>query len=127
MSEGVSDSRFYMWRTLFAVAHADRVLTDEEIRFMVETLEDIPFSGQQRTVLEDDIRTPKDVMEMFVRVTDQKDQAEFFDLARELVWIDGDYGSEEQEAMLRLKKKHIGEVNVDNLVGSVEKKFEGER
>ena len=39
----VSESRFYMWRTLFSVAHADNVVTDEEIAFMAHILEDINF------------------------------------------------------------------------------------
>ena len=30
MSEGIPESRFYMWRAVFAMAHADHVITDEE-------------------------------------------------------------------------------------------------
>ena len=43
----VSESRFYMWRTLFAVAHADNVVADEEVEFMAHILEDVEFSDHQ--------------------------------------------------------------------------------
>ena len=39
----------------------------------------------------------KDVTEMFTSVTDAHDQNQFFQTARALVHIDGDYGAEEQE------------------------------
>ena len=115
----VSESAFYMWRTLFALAHADDVVTDEELRFMAEALEDIPFSDEQRAVLNKDVTEEKDIEEMFKQITDVRDQAAFFKFARVLVHIDGEYGKEEQEVMLRLKELHLKGVDVDLLVGNV--------
>lgn len=117
--KNITESQFYMWRTLFAVAHADNVVTQEEIRFMTEALEDVPFTPEQQDILKDDIANPKDIVEMFSKIEDHKDQAAFFKFARELVWVDGDYGEEEQEIMLKLKRLHIQDVNVDTLVGNV--------
>lgn len=115
----VTESQFYMWRTLFAISHADDIVTQEEIRFMTEALEDVPFSPEQQDILKDDITNPKDIVEMFSKISNNRDQAEFFKFARELVWIDGDYGAEEQEIMLKLKRLHIQDVDVDSLVGNV--------
>ncbi|MFP4313216.1 MAG: hypothetical protein ACLFR0_02705 [Alphaproteobacteria bacterium] len=115
----VTESQFYMWRTLFAIAHADDIVTDEEVRFMTEALEDLPFSEEQQKILKDDISEPKDIVEMFGKISNSSDQAEFFNFARTLVWVDGDYGEEEQEIMLKLKRLHIQNVDVDNLVGNV--------
>ena len=119
MSQGISDSQFYMWRTLFAVAHADDVVTDEEVRFMAEALEDIPFSDEQQTILNDDVKHAQDIKVMFAGVTDVHDQASFFKFAHELVHIDGDYGAEEQEIMLKLQELHLQSADLDDLVGSV--------
>ena len=121
MSEeaGISESQFYMWRTLFALAHADHVVTDEEVRFMAEALEDIPFSAEQHTQLMDDTKDAQDIEQMFENIKEVKDQAEFFKLAHVLVHIDGDYGSEEQAIMLRLKELHLQREDLDTLVGSV--------
>ena len=100
----ITDSQFYMWRTLFAIVHVDDMVTEEEVHFMAEALEDIPFTPDQIAMLEEDMRTPQDVTEMFKGVTDAHDQNQFFQTARALVHIDGDYGAEEQEIMLKLQK-----------------------
>ena len=126
MSDAISESRFYMWRTLFAIVHADDVVSDEEVRFMAEALEDVPFSEVQRAVLTSDMHDPQDVTEMFSHVTDPKDKAEFFALAREVVHADGDFGSEEQSVMLQLQKAHMESLDVDALVGQVDLSFENE-
>lgn len=122
--QGVSDSKFYMWRTLFAIAHADDVVTDEELRFMTEAIEDVGFSPVQKEILRKDISTPQDITEMFRKIEDTKDQAAFFKFARSIVWIDGDYGEEEQEIMLKLKREHVKNVNIDDLVGGLDIELE---
>ena len=32
----ITDSQFYMWRTLFAIVHVDDMVTEEEVHFMAE-------------------------------------------------------------------------------------------
>ncbi|MFK7839044.1 MAG: TerB family tellurite resistance protein [Bdellovibrionales bacterium] len=120
MSVMVNESQFYMWRAIFALAHADHVVTDEELRFMAEILEDIPFSDEQRSILQDDAKHAESIEAMFERIEDPADQAEFFKFAKKLAHIDGDYGEEEQDVILRLKKMHLSDVNVDDLVGKVD-------
>lgn len=120
----MSESRFYMWRTLFAVAHADDVVTDEEIEFMARTLEDIDFTDEQTSILKDDIVHPQNVEEMFRGMSDQTDRKEFFDLARKLVWVDGEFGVPEQGVMVNLLKNHFKDVDFDQLVGNVSLELE---
>lgn len=126
MVDVISESRFYMWRTLFAMVHADDVVTDEEVRFMAEALEDIPFSLKQQAILEVDMRDAQDITEMFSHVSEVKDQAAFFALAREVVHVDGDYGIEEQEIMLKLQKAHVKRADLDDLIGGIELSFADE-
>ncbi len=116
-----------MWRTLFAVAHEDNIVTDEELEFMAHVLEDINFTQEQTDTLKDDIMNPKDVEQMFHGVTDQNDRIEFFDFARDLVWVDGDFGSEEQSVMIKLHKEHIKRANVDEMIGKVSLELEEEQ
>lgn len=122
----LTESQFYMWRTLFALAHADGIVTGEEVRFMAEALEDLPFSDEQRGVLNDDIRYAQRPEDMFSGITDVRDQAAFFKYARRLVHIDGDYGTAEQAVMLRLKEMHIKSADVDDLIGKVRMELEEE-
>lgn len=119
-SSEINDSQFHMWRALFAVAHADDIVSAEEVHFMAAALEDVPFSEGQRAILNEDIKYPQDIETMFKAVEDQYDQAMFFKLAHELVHIDGDYGAEEQEIMLKLKALHVKTANVDDLVGRIQ-------
>ncbi|MGB0720477.1 MAG: TerB family tellurite resistance protein, partial [Bdellovibrionales bacterium] len=70
MSETLSDSAFYIWRTVCAVAHADEVLSEEEVRFIAEAMEDMPFSNDQRMILEDDLVNAKNVDDMYAGITD---------------------------------------------------------
>ena len=124
MSKPVSNSEYYMWRTVVATAHADNKLTNEEIRFLAEKLEDISFTTEQNAQLVADIKKPQDVVEMFKGITDVQDQARFFNVARELVWIDGDYGEAEQTVMLKLKKAHVATVDIDALIGKTNLKLD---
>lgn len=120
----INGSQFHMWRALFAVVHADGVVSDEEVRFMAEVMEDIPFSSKQKSVLLGDVAEAQDVEKMYAGITDPVDQAEFFDVARKLVHIDGDYSEEEREVMLKLKELHVRETNVDHLIGRVNLQLE---
>ncbi|MGH1377215.1 MAG: hypothetical protein ACRBB3_00175 [Alphaproteobacteria bacterium] len=126
-SNEMSESRFYMWRTLFAVAHADDVVTDQEIEFMAHILEDIDFTIEQTAILKDDISNPKDVEEMFRGMNSVDDRKEFFDFARDLVWVDGEFGEPEQGVMVNLLQKHLKDVDFDDLVGNVSLQFEDDR
>ena len=127
MTGSVNESQFYMWRTLFAVAHADNVVTDEEIKFMAEILEEVQFTEEQTNILKDDIVNAKNISAMFAGITNPKDRIQFFEFARDLVWVDGDFASEEQSAMIDLYKQHMSDTTVDELVGKVSLELEDEQ
>lgn len=122
----VSESQFYMWRTLFALAHVDRFVSNDELRFMAEALEDVPFLDDQKSVLQQDIKEPQDVFEMYKNIQDDTDRIEFFRFAHDMVWADGDYGPEEQKIMLKLQEEQVRRTDISDLVGKVDLKFEGE-
>lgn len=115
MTDSITESRFYMWRALFAIAHADEVVSNEERRFMNKTLHDYPFSAAQAQILEQDMTVRQDVNILFGKITDPQDRSQFFDYARTLVWCDGDYGAKEQEILLRLKREHVQSADFDSM------------
>ncbi len=127
MTQQISDSEFYMWRAIFALSHADDIVTDDEIRFMAEAMEDIPFSAEQQEILKDDIATPQDPVKMFTGVSDPKDQTNFFKFAQDMVMADGDFGKAEQEVMIKLRELHMRRTNVDDLVGEVKLEIEDDQ
>ena len=113
----VTGSEFYMWRTVFALVHADDVVSSEEVRYMAEVMEDVPFNDEQRALLNDDIHNPKDAQKMFAKITDTHDQTQFFKYAREVVWVDGTYDKTEENALIALIRVHLENVDLEALMG----------
>ncbi|MDB5491109.1 MAG: hypothetical protein JWO78_958 [Micavibrio sp.] len=126
MSGKMSESRFFMWRALFAIAHADEVVTAEERSFMNKALETEPFSEAQREILTYDMEQKQDIRILFDKITDQHDRSDFFKYARPLVWADGDYGSDEQSIILELSKIHVKSVDFETFTTSKDLKLEHE-
>ncbi len=117
---GMNDSRFYMWRAVFAMAHADHVVTPEEKKYLKGVLGSEPFNDEQKAVLEKDIDTAQDIAEMFLRIEDQNDRSQFFYHARMLVWSDGDFGEQEQKIIMRLKQNHVRTVDFSKLLENLD-------
>lgn len=104
MSEGLSNSQFYMWRAVVAMAHADGVVTPHEVNFLQQSMKDLTLSAAQTEVLSQDIAVPQDIHAMFVEITDKRDQLNFFKLARILSWSDGDFDQQEEKIIQKLEK-----------------------
>lgn len=95
----ISESRFYMWRGIFALAHVDGVVSAHELSFLDESTKDLQFSDAQRKILEKDLDDSQDAETMFAHISDARDRAEFFILARVLCWSDGDFDAQERSMM----------------------------
>ncbi len=115
----VTESRFNMWRAVFAMAHADGIVTDEEAEFMDEYLNNVDFTDEQKAVLRADIKDPQNVGEMFAQITEQSDRSQFFYFARLLAWCDGDFDAQEQEILDKMKISHVSGLDMDLISKSV--------
>lgn len=115
----VNESEFYMWRAVFAMAHADGVITDCERAFMENALTINNFSDFQKDILKSDMENKQDINSFFKFITDQEDRSRFFYLARILCWSDGDFDAQEQEIITRLKKTHIEDMDFDVMLKTI--------
>ncbi len=115
MTDIISDSRFHMWRCLVAISHADAVVTAEELGFIKKAMAAERLSDDQRAVLDHDLVHKQDIHALFSYVTDERDRSELFDHARTLVWSDGEFGEDEQELLIDLKRMYLQSVDFDNL------------
>lgn len=115
MAEKISESRFYMWRALFAVAHADQVVTAQEKTMMHRIIAENPFNETQAEVLRCDIEQKQDVRFLFARISDPEDRSLFFDHARTLVWCDGQFAGVEQDVIAELSRMHFQSADLDAL------------
>ena len=120
MTEGVSESRFNMWRTVIALVHADHVVTEEERALAEGYLENVPFSEDQKSVLQQDLETAQDIDALFLSITEPDDQSEFFALARVMVWCDGDFDQQEEAIFDRLKDIQMGRIDPEALRAMVQ-------
>jgi uncharacterized membrane protein YebE (DUF533 family) len=100
----LSKDEFYMWRTLFALAHIDEILTKEEKQLIQSKLPAEELSEEQKQVLDGDVAIPQDPLELFEKISDVQVQKRFFDIAYELVLVDGDYHKNEYSAIHKLQK-----------------------
>ena len=103
--EYISESRFYMWRAIFAIAHADGIVTVEETDFLSQCLDRDNFSPGQRQILMRDMMDPQSVSKMFAHVLREEDKVDFFILAEELGRVDGDFSASEKKSINSLKKE----------------------
>lgn len=105
----MNQSRFYMWRAVVAMVHADGVVTPHEVSFVNDQVKDLKFSQKQLKQLSDDFKHPQDVNTMFEYVTIPEDKRDFFALARALSWSDGDMCKQERHIIDVLESKHMDE------------------
>ena len=119
MNNHVSESRFYMWRAIFAMAHADGVVTEEESDFLHEYLANVNFTKDQVAELKKDLKYPQDVGAMFSKISEQSDRAQFFYFARLLAWCDGDFDEQEKIILDKLRSSHIANIDIDLISKSV--------
>ena len=117
MGAGVCDDELYMWRAIVAMAHADNVVTPEEVVFMKEMVKGSALSREQLEILEDDLRNPKDPADMFFRINDPKYRSRFFNYARMLCWCDGDFGAQEQEIITILQRDQARNIDLSSFKG----------
>ncbi len=122
----LTDSQFNMWRAVFAYAHLDHKVDDEEIAFMARALEILPLNSEQKEQLERDIHVPRNIENLFEKITDQNDRADFFHYARMISWCDGDYSKQEQEITEKLRAIHADTLDWDKMVGEVQLQLEDE-
>lgn len=103
----LTESRFYMWRAVVAMVHADTVVKPHEIHFILTSTKDLPFSDDQRRTLMDDIVTPSNMQAMFHKITSPRDKEDFFHLARGVSWADGDLDAREEAMLAHMQSLHL--------------------
>lgn len=118
MGAGVIDDELYMWRAIVAMAHADDVVTPEEVVFMKEMVKGSALSQEQLEILEGDLKNPKDAADMFFRINDPKLRSRFFRYARMLCWCDGDFGAQEQEIITILQRDQARNIDLSEFQGN---------
>lgn len=118
--EGLSESKFAMWRGVIFMIHADNVVTPQEISFINDCLKDTELSPLQLFIIAEDLKNPKNPQEIFDQITNPEDKKNFFKLARAVSWCDGDFAKQERHIIDVLESQYFGEENLSCLEQSRE-------
>lgn len=117
--QAVTESRFYMWRAVFAFAHLDGEVSSQEVDFIENYLEYTPFSEEQKTTIREDIVTPQNVNEMLIGISATEDQADFFQFAQMMAWADGSLDDTEKKLIERLSAEQMNRFNKEEIAQNI--------
>ena len=122
--KNVDDSKFNMWRSLIALVHVDNLMHEDEVKFINEYLDRIPFSQEQKNILKTDLNSAKNVNEFYPLITDPADRSHFIYFARLLFWSDGVFQEQETKIFDTLKIKTTDKVDFVKTMKDLDKTVE---
>lgn len=99
---GIHESEFNMWRAVFAFTYVDNMLSLEEQELLHSYLRKVPFSTAQRATLREDLQDPKNVVELYRKITRLEDKERFCVFARAIVWCEGDMSAQEKAILKKV-------------------------
>jgi uncharacterized membrane protein YebE (DUF533 family) len=115
----LSQSQFYMWRCVIALAHADGHVQEEERAYLQRIIAGLDrrhgLSAEQKKVFETDMAQPQDVAALLPHVTDPQFRGQLIDFGRMLVWADGKLTPDEETVLQKLHGDLVGKLDVDGL------------
>ncbi len=91
-----------MWRALFAFAVSDHMLSLEEKAILAHHMKEANLTQEQLSILKNDLTKPQSVENFFNRIQQRKYKSRFCELARTLVWCDGDISLQEKKILQRV-------------------------
>jgi uncharacterized membrane protein YebE (DUF533 family) len=120
MLKEIDDSKMNMWRAIVALVHADGLQHPEEDAFIQEKIAVLPFTEEQKQVLNEEMKNPSDVNDLFQQITHSGDRSQFIYFARLLFWSDGDFDAQEEHILKFLREQTLSKVDLEKVMHSVD-------
>jgi uncharacterized membrane protein YebE (DUF533 family) len=111
----VGTSQFYMIRCVFAIAHADGLVSEKERIYADTLIERMPFNAEQKATLHADLLTPQDVSDMLRYVNDPKYRGQVVYFARLMAYKDGHLHPNENEILEHLHLSVTQNLDMDSI------------
>jgi len=118
-NSGISNSRFSMWRAVFALAHKDGRIDEKEIAYIDNYLACVPFSAQQKQIIHDDLITPQSINGLLIGVSDPADMSDFFQFAQMMIVADGEISEQEEAIINRLTAEQVNRFNRQEICAQI--------
>lgn len=117
----VSTSKFYMFRCLAAIAHADGIVCDEERGYMMALISHVPFSAEQKDILLNDLDHAQKIESLLPYINDPVYRGQVAYFARLMAFKDGHLDPGEKEILDKLEAYSIEGVDLEALQDDVKK------
>ena len=111
----VSTSKFYMFRCLIALAHADGVFCNEERAYMTAFINHLPFTNEQEEILHNDFDKPEDVGSLLKYVNDKTYRTQILYFARLMAYKDGILSPDEDLLLKKIRSEVVDEEQLGEL------------
>jgi len=108
----ISDSRFNMWRAVFAMAHADGKIDPDETDYMDKYLGRLRLGPEQQEQLRREAANPPDMEEVIENVTQPLDRSELVYFARLLAWSDDEMHDDEDVLLAKLNSNAMDKADI---------------
>ena len=112
----LSQSCFFKWRCLIALASVDAKLDPNERKFFSEQLNQLKgenISMEQMQILSEDLKVPKQPEVFFIRVEDPLEKLDLLRMAYFLFNSDGEFEVREQQVYEYLKTEISKSLDID--------------
>ncbi len=115
--EHVSTSKFYMFRCMIVMAHADNVFCEQERAYMYALMNHtrVPLTDEQYTTLEDDMKTPKALEDLLPYINDPNYRGQLVYFARLMAAKDGNIDADEEALLNKLNAYAIDGLDIDSI------------
>ena len=98
-----NNDELYMWRALVAFALSDHRFSLEEQTILSHHLTSANLNREEKLILKRDMTKPQNVAYFYEKIKSDKLKKRFCELARTLVWCDGDITRQEKEILKRVR------------------------
>ena len=120
----LSESLFYMWRCVIAIAWTDGVLQPQERTYIDNVIANLDriygLDAAQKKIFQDDLKKPHRISDLLPRVTAPEDRASLIYFGDILAWADGQVTADEEDVLKKLHDDQMKKVDVDKLRQEVE-------
>jgi uncharacterized membrane protein YebE (DUF533 family) len=120
----LSDSLFYMWRCVIAIAHADGSIPQQERNYLdtvIGNLERIyGLTPEQDKILDADLREPQNVSSLLPHVTAPEDRASLIYFGDLVAHADGIVTPNEHDILQKLHDDQMKTIDVEKLRKEIE-------
>lgn len=125
VGQPLTESAFYMWRCIIAVAHADGIVQDPELEYLNKVFagfeRDSALSTDQRATLGEDLVEPQNISDLLKHVTDHGDRHQLIYFAALMAKENGDLDPGEEDIIRKISAGEMNEAEVNQLVKDVRK------